>query len=217
MNISTNSSINMKKGDPLNFTGKENRNSITPPNNNQRSFSYDQKNDNNKGNQKNEVTKIIISPQIQNVYNHNINNIYIQNPSINSGNDNNNVNFGINDKLKNNGNYNLNNNFHNIGNYNVNNGNYNSYENKRIVNNNNSSQGYNSINRPNSVNKKDDKFSLNNLYSNNQGIENSRSQVINSTNKDLNMNINDKLLNKSLETQQKIMQNNYFNNQNVFK
>lgn len=81
----------------------------------------------------------------------------------------------------------------------------------------NSNQGYNPLNRPNSVNKKDGNISLNSIYQQ-QGIDNSRSQVINSNkNKDMGFNINnDKLLNRSLETQ-KIMQNNYLNNQNVLE
>jgi len=207
----------MKKGEASNFSGKDNRNSITSPNINQRSYSSDQKNDNNRnnqGNQKKEVTKIIISPQIQNVFNNNINNIYIQNPNSDQ-----NFNYTSNEKIRNMiGNYNLNsNNLHNNVNSNVNNGNYNSYENNRNMNhssNFNNNNIYNQIpNRPNSVNKKDTNFSLNNI---NQSIDNSRSQVINNNKKEFGYAMNNKVLNKSMESQ-KIMQNNYISNQNILE
>lgn len=77
--------------------------------------------------------KIIITPQVQNVYNQNVNNIYIQNPQYD-------LNF---DKNKN---MNSNNNLRN----------YNSNDNSRGMNN-------SLHNRPNSVNKKDYNMSLNRL------------------------------------------------------
>ncbi len=217
----------MKRGEASNYSSKENRNSITPPNANQRSFSYDQKSDNNKSliNQKKEVTKIIITPQIQNVFNHNINNIYIQNSHGNNdvaNNSNNNVNFGSGDKVKNTIGGDKSNNTGSFNNLNNNAVNYNSYDNRNNINVNlgyNSNQGYIPLNRPNSVTKKDPNFSLNSISQHQQCFDNSRSQIISSNNnKDMggyNIN-NDKLVNRSLETQ-KTMQNNYLNNQNILE
>lgn len=240
-NVNTNSSLTLKRGEASNHSNKENRNNITPPNANYRSFSYDQKNDNNNknnfgnNNQKKEVTKIIISPQIQNVINHNINNIYIQNNDmINKNNNNNNnnslgnsknVNYGTGDKVKIINSSSSKSNISGLNNI-VNSVNYNSLDNRNMSSNNlgyNSKQGYNPLNRPNSVGKKDNNYALNNLHQQYK-IDNSRSQVINYNNgignvkeKDFGLNVfNDKMLNRSLETQ-KIMQNNYFNNQNALE
>ncbi len=137
-NYNINNSLQIK-GANIN-SGKENRTSITPPNNNQRSFSYDQKdkNQNSTGlnNPKKDVMKIIISPQVQNVYNQNVNNIYIQNPQFDLNFDKNKPNQNIvnsNNPLRNN---------------------FNSNENSEGSN-------YPLYNRPNSVNKKDYNMSMN--------------------------------------------------------
>ena len=135
--LSTNSSLQIK-GSQLN-SGKENRQSTTPPNANQRSFSYDQKDKNQNisgvNNPKKDVMKIIIAPQVQNVYNQNVNNIYIQNPQYDDKNKTNQNSTNSNNQVRNN---------------------YSSYDNTKSPN-------YPQNNRPNSVNKKDNNISLNKL------------------------------------------------------
>lgn len=172
-----NSNENLNMNSSLQIKGQyQQGNSIrpnsTPQNNpNQRSFSYDQKerNQNNldSNNQKKDVMKIIISPQVQNVYNQNVNNIYIQNPQ-----------YDVNRPNQNNQQINARNN-------------HNSYQNTNIQMN----------NRPNSVTKKDNKYSLN---------ENNRQDYRPQTRPE-----NTNMI-RSNENQ-RLMQNNYFSDHNAIE
>lgn len=185
-NFNTNSSLQIR-GPNMNNKDRPS----TTPNNNQRSFSYDQKDNKqnslagqNTGanNNKKDVMKIIITPQVQNVYNQNVNNIYIQNPQNQ---------YDLNmDKNKTNQN------------------------NSQIRNQNlNDPKGLNypMNNRPNSVNKKDYNMSLNKLNNNEINKQPMRP--------DYNSNYNDKL-NRNFDSHnhnQKYMHNNYLSNQNVLE
>lgn len=190
-----------------------NNNSGTNNMTNQRSYSLDQKNDNNNryghannsigANNPEETTKIIITPNIQSIYNHNINNYYIQ-----SSNDLNLEKLGIVNNFSTNGN--------------KNNSNNNLYNNQvpdqrptsvpRKENNNYSISNSNNIS-PLNAQGNTFNYSTSLLRGNNALNIHNLQAGLNSINNNNNSNSNNKLV-KSLENQ-RLLSNNYLNPNNI--